>query len=759
MKLWDVTMPVSKKLFAWLRAPSTAAAVILTALWALFFWRLFTPSAADRVIFVQGDFPIHYFAHHDYYAEIRRIFQGHLLLWNPYNYAGDPLAANMQWAVWYPLRWLMAVLSGARADYLPAYQWESALHYWLTSVLMYAFLRVLVRRHTPALLGSVLWTYGAYLTGYPMLQPSILEAITWLPLMLLGVHLSVTRTRWRVGGMALAGGALGLSVLAGHPQSNYQAAALSVAYLVYLGWQERLPWRGIAWRALLFGGVGVGLAAVQVLPTLEMYRYSYRSEAYHYVDKANGFTFAELVQIVWPRLFGATFWPLYPSVIGLLLVARAVWRAQRTAWFWIGVVVVGMWLALGGNSFAYDAVYVLLPGGDLFRGQERIAALITFAVAVLAAYELRDLLAAEMSEDGQRRLRLLARGHLALSLGAYVLYTGLVLSRTGDPKDVTANALGVVALLSVFFNGWLAWRARWRGTLTVWALGALLVLDLFSLGAHSANFVPDTRANRPRPPDFAELLSQDVDEMTFHVDGAAGLQARGSYWRIPDIYGVVPLRLASIEKLRQIRVDRRWEVLAVRYVSTSAKMPENVPVTVLGDGVNYDGVPYTLYELDDPRPFAHLVYQVRVSENGAKGARAIMTEPWIDLREIGVVQRPLPFELPNERPPDARVEAFHMLQPEYMEMRVSTSAPALLTVAVPNYPGWEVRVNGQRTPIVDVYAGLIGVPISPGENQLVVLQFRPRSVLVGGIISALTLLGLLCGAAVALWRHKGAAHG
>ena len=745
-------MRLLRKLIARLNAPSTAAVVILTGLWALFFWRLLTPSAADRVIFTPGDFPIHYFPHHDYYAEIRRIFRGQLPLWNPYNYAGDPLAANMQWAVWYPVRWLMAALSGARTDYLRAYQMESALHYWLASVLMYAFLRVLVRQHTSALLGSVLWTYGAYLTGYPMLQPSILEAITWLPLMLLGAHLSVKRARWRFGGIALAGVALGLSILAGHPQTNYQAAVLTVAYMAYLGWQERLPWRGVAWRIALFGAVGVGLAAVQVLPTLEMYRYSYRAEAYHYAEKANGFTFAELVQVIWPRLFGAKWWPLYPSVIGLLLVARAAWRARRVAWFWIGVGAVGLWLALGGSSFAYDAFYVLIPGGSIFRGQERIAALIAFAVAVLAAYELRALL----SGEGERRLRRLARAHLALTLGAYVVYVGVLLARTGDPKDVTANALGMVALLSLFFNGWLAWRARWRGALTVWALGALVVLDLFSLGAHSGNFVADTEANRPQPPDFAELLQRDVDAITFHVDGAAGLQARGSYWRIPDIYGVVPLRLASIEKLRQIRVDRRWEVLAVRYATMSAEVPQNVPVTAIGEGVNYDGQPYTLYELDDPRPFAHLVYRVRVSEEGAEGAREIMKEPWIDLREIGVVQAPLPFELPEERPPDARVEAFHMLQPEYMEMRVSTSTPALLTLAVPNYPGWEARVNGKPTPIVDVYAGLIGVPIAPGENQLVALQFRPRSVLVGAAISALTALGLVLSACVACRRAAAA---
>ena len=156
------------------------------------------------------------------------------------------------------------------------------------------------------------------------------------------------------------------------------------------------------------------------------------------------------------------------------------------------------------------------------------------------------------------------------------------------------------------------------------------MVDLFTFGVNSPNFVEDNDYNRIQPPDFMDVLS--VDDIQWHIDGAAGVQTYGTYWRIPDIYGTGPFKLSSTEKLRQIRVDRRWEVWAVRYATMIADVPENVPVTAVGEGVNYDGQDYTLYELDDPRPFAHLVYQVRLSEDGQDGARDIMLEPWIDLR-------------------------------------------------------------------------------------------------------------------------------
>ncbi len=174
----------------------------------------------------------------------------------------------------------------------------------------------------------------------------------------------------------------------------------------------------------------------------------------------------------------------------------------------------------------------------------------------------------------------------------------------------------------------------------------------------------------------------------------------------------------------------------------SGELPDNVPVERIGDGVNYAGQSYGLYELTDPRPFAHLVYDARLAKNDDE-ARTIMKENLINLRETGVVTGSLPIKLPGERPADGVVSAFKMDQPEYMEMAVTTSQPALLTLAVANYPGWRATVNGKHVNIVDTYAGLIGIPIRPGVNQKVTVQFLPISVIAGGIISLLTLIGIV----------------
>jgi uncharacterized membrane protein YfhO len=76
-----------------------------------------------------------------------------------------------------------------------------------------------------------------------------------------------------------------------------------------------------------------------------------------------------------------------------------------------------------------------------------------------------------------------------------------------------------------------------------------------------------------------------------------------------------------------------------------------------------------------------------------------------------------------------------MVTPERIEMTVSSSDHALLTLAVPYYPGWRASVNGRPFGIVDVYAGLIGVPLNAGDGQRVVLEFAPTPQIVAGAIA------------------------
>lgn len=760
--------------------------VVLTLLWLLFFWKLWTPTPGDRVIFAQdGDFTLHYYG--PISQNIEQFRQtGTLALWTPYNRAGMPLLANIQNSVFYPPRYLVAAAAGINGFTIETFQWESALHVWLTSVAMYAFLLVVIRstvmgaaerRIIPiALFGAILWAYGGYITGYPILQINIMETAAWLPLALLGAHLTVSGMRRWLWGMALVAISVTLMLLAGHPQVAMYCIYLVVLYGLFNGWAFGKV--GLLKTVIRIGAacaLGFMLAAVQLLPTLEFFRLSYRAVDQTFTDKALGFDIAGLTGLIWPSADGA--WsPLYFGAAGIILAiwavigprVRRVDISRKYALFWAGISLVALLMSLGDGTILYDLFYVFVPGFSFFRNQERIVVLVAFALVMLAVYGLDRALRVMSGDDdtgtsdsnrARKRSELLRLAGMYATLLVGVFAVIFIAVRLGLSDQSGFNAQnGFSALMAVGFAGWATWATRKpRGQeissaqtnpLPIAVLIALVVVDLFTIGTRSANYLPDLPENRIQLDAPLTAYITAPQDIQWRVDGGAGLQGGGDYFRIPDIYGVGPFALESMERLYTLPVDRLWEVLAVRYITTSDEPPDTLPLELLAYGVNRVGQEYKLFESQNPRPMAYLVYDYREASNSAEFARQIMADTRVNLREMAVTLSPLPFELPIERPDISTVEDFRWVSAERAEMTVSTEANGLLTIAVANYPGWQAEIDGQPAEIVDTYAGLIGIPVQAGENQQVTLTFAPDSLRLGLLISAIG--GLLVGLLVAM---------
>ncbi|RMG71609.1 MAG: hypothetical protein D6711_14925, partial [Chloroflexi bacterium] len=314
--------------------------LVLSFLCYFFFWRLLTPNEVDRLrINPEGDFIQHYYAFSEYQA--MRLLNGEFPLWNPYNHAGDPFASNIQTAAFYPPRLLAIALSGGWS--VEWYQLEIIWHVWMASLFMYAFLRAVLKRPDLALIGSILYAYGGYLTGYPIRHVSIMESVVWLPLILYGIQLSQRHLQ----AIVISGVAIACSLMGGHPQTTMQITYLGMAYLIFITWER--GWLAIGSRLLLMGGIGVGLSAIQLLPAWEFTQLTSRVSNLGFDDKANGFTPTEFLQAFVPQLY--TIWsPLYISMVGVLFAIMAILRPRKETYFWIGVIVLGVLLSLGGGS-------------------------------------------------------------------------------------------------------------------------------------------------------------------------------------------------------------------------------------------------------------------------------------------------------------------------------------------------------------------------------------------------------------------------
>lgn len=724
-----------------------AAILALTALWAFYFWRVPTPNLADRVSLPQGDFSGQFVAFGAYQA--RRLLSGEIPLWNPYNYAGSPFLADTQSAVFYPPRLVTIVISHLTGGWsYAALQFEAIAHYWLGALWMYLLVRTITRSRIAGLVSAVILAYGGYLTGYPPLQLAVLEAGIWLPLALLGVYKASEGGEythgWRIEWLALSALALGVSLLAGHPQTSLFLSYALIATMIHRAARQKIKWLPTLLGVGGTVGLGFGLAAVQVLPGLEYTRLTIRA-GYGFDALAGGFPFSDLIVFLIPNV--VTVWsPLYSGIAALALAGVALWRRHESARLWGVITLVAIGLSFGGATVIYKLAYLLAPGFSMFRGQERAAYLIAHGVAILAGMGVASLQSEPV--DSSRLVRVLG---IASAVGWVLALEAFIADALASDVDLFALKNGLVLLAVLATLTWIV-VGRWaKNAGRAWwpvALIALVVFDLFSA-------TMDTNWE-PVPPGERELFSELVpvalqDRSLYRVDGQLGLGGNyGSMVGLQDIRGISPLRLGTLDAyLTSLPQYRLHQLLAVKYVFTDWQQLE-VPSTIRAE-VQDDRQTLYLHQIDDPMPRAWMAYRVMVTADSGQ-ALGWLSDPGFDMRGTVILEAEPGLKLPSEPPADwqAQIDRY---ESEHMVLRVDTPTDGVLVVSEMDYPGWQAWVDGQRVEIRRANAGLRALLLGAGEHRIE-LVYRPLSVTIGAIASMISAGAVLAGALSGAIRKK-----
>ena len=736
------------------------AVLALIALWLLYFWRIFTPSDQDALSLTEGDFSGQFVAFMGY--QVERLGEGEVPLWNPYNYAGHPFLADTQSAVFYPPRLLTVTLVNVFTDAQPgdlyaALESEMALHVLLGTLLTYALVRRLTARpgdtdtspDIPSVLAGLVAAltigYGGYVSGYPQLQLAVLEAGIWLPLILLGLF-QATHTPhggWRC--VVLAGVALGLSLLAGHPQTSLFALYTALAFLGWRLWQHT----GDDWRtwirrfvlmAALFGLVAGGLAAVQLLPGLEYLQHTTR-QAMDFDAKGNGFPFSDIAQVLFPGYL--TLWsPLYAGIMGLGLAALAAWRRVPYSGFFAVAAGVALLWSFGAGTALYDVVYLLAPGASWFRGQERAAYIIAHSTSILAGLGTAHLLRGALDDQATQRFVLIIGSAILVICVAFALVYFVLAQGDGDyvrALQVATFAALLAGLGLVIIRALLNNPGAFGGRL---ALLALIVFDLFSITQGAFNYDPGPAQDRLPEPALVTQLREELLQPGARVDGTRGVRENyGTLYDVADIHGISPLELESVHALREDLPDwRTWELLGVHYVLTDwQELP--VPSTIIETAEDPLGA-YNVHELATPRGFAHLAWSVTTAGDDA-GAYNLLAETWFDAANIVILENDPGLDLPGTAPEDANEATITRFEPEHITVQVETPTAAILTLALPHYPGWHAEVNGEKVDILRAYGGLSAIALPESGAYTVELRYQPWTFTIGAALTLTTLALIL----------------
>lgn len=204
---------------------------------------------------------------------IQEFKNGTIPLWNPYTFSGQPLLANFQSSVFYPLNFFYFV-----TDVKNAWVILIVTQPLLGGIFMYLAARSISLLRYAAIFAASAFMFSSYLITW-MENGNIAHGYIWLPLVFFSIQKYFLSPKIKIRYLALLAFSLSMSILAGHPQTAIYIYLFTVIFYIY---KVRISKKIIFDNLLLVTILTVSLSttAVQLLPTFELYKMSPLSLAF-----------------------------------------------------------------------------------------------------------------------------------------------------------------------------------------------------------------------------------------------------------------------------------------------------------------------------------------------------------------------------------------------------------------------------------------------------------------------------------------------
>lgn len=741
---------------------SLAAALFFLLLALIFLNRALFPAPGEAL--GGHDMRGYYYVLHSFVRD--GLLAGRLPVWSPNIFNGFALLAQPQTSAFYPPAWLMLIL-----PVNVGLSWYMLLHIWLAGLGMFAFVRYMGGNWLPALLSGIAFAFSGLLAGRLWAGHTTVYAMyAWIPWLLLALIWSVRKRKWWYA--ILAGVPLGLAILSGHIPSFLYAGLILAAFAVYLFLTEHERRRLVLRQALLMGLVGLALAAVQLVPFLQFSQSTQRVDTADF-DFATNYSLppAHLATLLIPEFFGEPtrigYWSVptfeeltyYAGLLTLVGLVLALRKPTRLTWFYLILIVFGLWLALGRYGGLYKVFFDLLPPFRLIRAPGRAGILFIFAVSALLGHSLSQWRSVPLAERRQI-LDPLMRWTMALVLVAGIAAiaangaTFMAIHPTDTSGRLWHQMNGYVLALIFLIAGsgllWLYLAKPGSSALNRRVVAALLILlVVVDMWQFAYKFV---RIEPLGPDQFwidAKEILGDTDSRVlpwgldlFSQNGAMQVD-------LYSVFGYDSLAPGANTALASSIPDPRstaYNVLAADYVVAP------VPLEQFTEGeegislVDHRGAAW-VYRRPRALSLARLVYDAEIVAADQSAVERIHQPDFNPATTVLLSAEP-PCEVEPAPAEDGRAEIM-AADPGFWRIQTDSSAQALLVLAESAYPGWRVTVDGQDAEALTAYTTIKAVCVPAGAHT-VEWEFVPTAFVVGGVItmSALLLVAVALGLAL-----------
>ncbi len=717
------------------------------------------------------------------WAEVthRTYSDGEIPLWNPYQAAGAPHAANMQSAVFDPL--LLAV----NLHPTPLI-WDLSIvgAFVLGAAATYLFGRILGLRVVPAVVSSAAFSLSGWFFLYS--NDHFSRSYIFLPLLFLLVELALrSRRLWPVFGLGVA---IAGNIFLGMPEASLFVIGGAAAYAAVRLVQQRkkMP----IWLSLVRLGGG-GLLGVLLASPLVLLFLQYESLSFnvHKPEFGRGsasdpqwailnwivpfFTSEGYSQVI-RSWFGAAV-----GISALVAVSGSKETKRLHAWLFL---VLGAFLLAKVYHLGVPGSVGRLPLAKLVDFRVFAAPVVSFVFAVLAGIGVQVL----WSHD----LRL--RRFLTFLTAALVLLAGFSLTSnrwsviTGSPSDRAGALWGRAAFFAVLAVTAVVLAPRFGRRWAALLLAGVIVAELFALAPF---YIYARRADPYLTPGWMAFVrtAQEAEPYSrvFAIDaklypntaGAVGLQDIRAldalyverYWRYvrtfiqPDLFDRFTGNDATPARLQG---NPMFDALGVRAVLSHQDLASVPELRFVGRDGNT-----RVYEKTNAYPRAWVLHDVRVVDGEDHAfefleARARRTDGafivnTFDPRREAVVEhhgkttdRTL-LALQHGRTEcnagnrdRARIEDYAA---DSVTLRVEAACAGLLVLPDTYFPGWRATVNARDQTIYATDGAFRGVTVPKGPSR-VEFRYEPRAFSAGIVLAVAALVAFVVIWVASAWRRR-----
>jgi len=691
------------------------------------------------------------------------IKQGTIPLWNIYAFSGNPLLANLQSSVFYPLNIIFLLIQQ---------QWAWIVYIMVQPILaayfMYLFIRSLDLSRLAAIIAGIGFAFLG-LTDVWFEMGIIGHAALWFPFVLWGMTKFINTKR--IVFLILSAIGITCSLLSGYPQATAYILIFSVSYFMYVGW-DKLTKRQLV-LSLLILSLSFTLAGIQVLPTYELLTHSVQDKVTAIRTFHNFITpSSHIAMLFTPDFFGnpATdnFWGKdygeFMSYSGIVVLLFAV---------------VGFYTQFKNKIVRLSAVLAI------------IAFLIAF-VPPISELLYRSPIPLLSTEPPSRTMFLAALGFVLTSaygvdaiqtmklrkiippvIFVFIIYIVIwIVSFTMhvDPAKVSVTKHNIILPTAIVFLVGFAILFR-RLTKHFFVLWLIIFLCMgFEYSYFLNKYLPwsTIQYTFPEHPLITKLQEISGNDRVYGYDLATISTNLPVQWRIQSPEGYDPLYIKNYSELMTAGKTGKFETDLPR---SDALLPSSLPMRdsyrkqVL---MNILGVRYVVDKNDlapkkwDPRPDRFLPnrfqllyqwYKWKIYENKAALPRALV---FYDYKVISQKDKALSTLFDQKFPYRQKViltsaPTFSPQQSPATPAKISyysandvnivsnTKKPGLLFLSDNFYPGWYATVDGKDTPILLADYSFRAVQIPSGKH-VVQFSYRPMSFYFGAFVSLITLI-------------------